>query len=296
MDVLSVRWAVLVQRLAGRRPVPGLEVTGADRFDPIAGIVVVHPGELAPRERWSRRRGTVRTGLAADGVRLGLGTVRHRVLHGGNVDAHHRRAADGVPSGDRRGAIAEFRPVCLGAGVMQALETVAGGMAVRVSVSGADDGDRRLRLGKPRAITAVAAAMMVYFVNVQLPNGGGHAGFDVDVIVRVIAAQVAAGALMVWARVTFGLRSFHATADPTEGGLVTSGPYSTIRHPIYTSVCLFVWAGALAHLSPLSGALAALEFADSLVRMIAEECMLIVRYPEYREYATRPKRMIPFIF
>jgi protein-S-isoprenylcysteine O-methyltransferase Ste14 len=30
--------------------------------------------------------------------------------------------------------------------------------------------------------------------------------------------------------------------------------------------------------------------------MIAEECMLIVRYPEYREYATRPKRMIPFIF
>jgi protein-S-isoprenylcysteine O-methyltransferase Ste14 len=112
----------------------------------------------------------------------------------------------------------------------------------------------------------------------------------------VIAAQVAAGALMVWARVTFGLRSFHATADPTEGGLVTSGPYSTIRHPIYTLVCLFVWAGALAHLSPLSGALAALEFADSLVRMIAEECMLIVRYPEYREYATRPKRMIPFIF
>jgi protein-S-isoprenylcysteine O-methyltransferase Ste14 len=112
----------------------------------------------------------------------------------------------------------------------------------------------------------------------------------------VIAAQVAAVVLMVWARVTFGLRSFHATADPTEGGLVTSGPYSTIRHPIYTSVCLFVWAGALAHLSPLSGALAALEFADSLVRMIAEECMLIVRYPEYREYATRPKRMIPFIF
>jgi len=86
--------------------------------------------------------------------------------------------------------------------------------------------------------------------------------------------KVAAGALMVWAR---GSRSASAAstrpADPTEGGLVTSGPYSTIRHPIYTSVCLFVWAGALAHLSPLSGALAALEFADSLwCAMIAEEC------------------------
>ena len=63
----------------------------------------------------------------------------------------------------------------------------------------------------------------------------------------VIAAQVAAAALMVWARATFGIRSFHATADPTEGGLVTSGPYRIIRHPIYTAVCLFTCAGALAH-------------------------------------------------
>ena len=39
-----------------------------------------------------------------------------------------------------------------------------------------------------------------------------------------IAVQVAAAALMLWARVTFGSRSFHATASPTEGGLVTSGP------------------------------------------------------------------------
>ena len=40
-----------------------------------------------------------------------------------------------------------------------------------------------------------------------------------------IAVQVAAVLLMLWARVTFGLRSFHAAANPTEGGIVTSGPY-----------------------------------------------------------------------
>ena len=112
----------------------------------------------------------------------------------------------------------------------------------------------------------------------------------------VIAAQVAAAALMVWARATFGIRSFHATADPTEGGLVTSGPYRIIRHPIYTAVCLFTCAGALAHLSPLPGALAALGLAGSLARMLAEERMLVGRYPEYREYAARTKRMIPFVF
>ena len=37
----------------------------------------------------------------------------------------------------------------------------------------------------------------------------------------VISLQVVAVLLLVWARVTFGRRSFHVVADPTEGGLVT---------------------------------------------------------------------------
>jgi len=48
--------------------------------------------------------------------------------------------------------------------------------------------------------------------------------------------QVCAFALMVWARKTFGNRSFHASADPTEGGLVTTGPCRYFRHPIYAAV------------------------------------------------------------
>src|SRR5215471_12153167 len=65
----------------------------------------------------------------------------------------------------------------------------------------------------------------------------------------VIALQLVASALMIWARFTFGRRSFHAAANPTAGGLVTTGPYRFIRHPIYTGVCLFVTAGAAAHVS-----------------------------------------------
>ena len=37
--------------------------------------------------------------------------------------------------------------------------------------------------------------------------------------------QVVAGMLRVWARMTFGARSFHAGAEPTAGELVTTGPY-----------------------------------------------------------------------
>ena len=47
-----------------------------------------------------------------------------------------------------------------------------------------------------------------------------------------LGLQIAALLLMVWARLTFGVRSFHATANATAGGLVTSGPYHYIRHPI----------------------------------------------------------------
>lgn len=64
-----------------------------------------------------------------------------------------------------------------------------------------------------------------------------------------IIAEITAVALMVWARLTFGRRSFHGTANPTAGGLVTAGPYRYIRHPIYTAICLFAWPGILAHWS-----------------------------------------------
>ena len=40
-----------------------------------------------------------------------------------------------------------------------------------------------------------------------------------------MAVQAGAVALMIAARITFGRRSFHAAANPTAGGLVTSGPY-----------------------------------------------------------------------
>ena len=38
-------------------------------------------------------------------------------------------------------------------------------------------------------------------------------------IALVISLQAVAVLLLLWARITFGLRSFHVVADPTEGGL-----------------------------------------------------------------------------
>src|SRR5215216_6718382 len=53
--------------------------------------------------------------------------------------------------------------------------------------------------------------------------------------------------LMIWARLTFGMRSFNPGASPTEGGLITTGPYRFWRHPIYAAVIIFVAAGAISY-------------------------------------------------
>jgi protein-S-isoprenylcysteine O-methyltransferase Ste14 len=110
------------------------------------------------------------------------------------------------------------------------------------------------------------------------------------------AIQVLAVGLMVWARVVFGSRSFHASAEATEGGLVTTGPYRVIRHPIYTAVLLFAAAGVLSHLNPINVLLLLVVGAGMGARIAAEERLIIEAYPEYVEYAARTKRLIPFVF
>ena len=112
----------------------------------------------------------------------------------------------------------------------------------------------------------------------------------------VIGVQVLAALLMLWARITFGMRSFHAAANPTAGGLVTTGPYHYIRHPIYTAVLLFIWAGAVANWSLPAFGLAAALTMGAVVRMWCEEQMVVITYPEHRDYAKVTRRAIPGVW
>jgi protein-S-isoprenylcysteine O-methyltransferase Ste14 len=113
-----------------------------------------------------------------------------------------------------------------------------------------------------------------------------------------IVLQVLAVLLMLWARLTFGMRSFHATANPTAGGLVTAGPYRYWRHPIYAAALLFIWAGILAHGALptfIDLALGALATGMTLVRVLAEEQLLRAAMPDYAAYANSTRRFIPFL-
>jgi protein-S-isoprenylcysteine O-methyltransferase Ste14 len=110
-----------------------------------------------------------------------------------------------------------------------------------------------------------------------------------------IAVQVVAALLMIWARWTLGWRSFHLDAKPTEGGLVTTGPYRYLRHPVYAAVLYFVWAGVFSHLSVAPVTLGALLTGGLFIRMLTEEKMVSERYPEYAAYAARTRRIVPFL-
>jgi protein-S-isoprenylcysteine O-methyltransferase Ste14 len=112
----------------------------------------------------------------------------------------------------------------------------------------------------------------------------------------VISVQVLAFLLFLWARVTFGRRSYHVGADPTAGGLVTGGPYRYIRHPIYAAFCLFISAGVAAHWSWSAGLCGGLVLGSAVLRIFCEESLVTARYPEYAQYSVTTWRMIPYVY
>ena len=110
-----------------------------------------------------------------------------------------------------------------------------------------------------------------------------------------ITVQALSIGLMIWARLTFGVRSFHASAEPTSGGIVTTGPYRFLRHPIYAAIGYFLWTAAISHASTVSIVLALAATAGIAARISAEERLLLLRYPEYAAYAARTRRVVPFL-
>lgn len=112
----------------------------------------------------------------------------------------------------------------------------------------------------------------------------------------LLALQVAAALLMIWARKTFGLRSFHVAASTSEGSLVTTGPYRYWRHPIYASIIYFVWVAQIDRPALLPMVMAGVVTLGLFTRMLIEERFLRETYPDYVDYARKAKRLVPFVY
>jgi protein-S-isoprenylcysteine O-methyltransferase Ste14 len=116
------------------------------------------------------------------------------------------------------------------------------------------------------------------------------------------AAREMLGALLIVTGVVLAVyclaflgRSF--SVMPEARRLVTSGPYSRVRHPVY--LASFIQAAGFVVLYPslLAFGLLALEVALQIVRLGYEEQVLRAAFPDYEDYSQRtPARLLPGVY
>jgi protein-S-isoprenylcysteine O-methyltransferase Ste14 len=75
--------------------------------------------------------------------------------------------------------------------------------------------------------------------------------------------------------------------------LVTAGPYRLVRHPLYLSEGIALIGATLQVMSPEAVAIAAAIVLLQFRRMINEEAVLRLAFPEYHDYAARTPRVVP---
>ncbi|HEV2563373.1 MAG TPA: isoprenylcysteine carboxylmethyltransferase family protein [Rhizomicrobium sp.] len=83
---------------------------------------------------------------------------------------------------------------------------------------------------------------------------------------------------------------------PESRKLVTSGPYSLVRHPLYLGEQTVLLGVALQCTSVWPLAVLVLQLVCQLYRMSYEEKILAESFPEYTDYARHTARILPWIY
>ena len=111
----------------------------------------------------------------------------------------------------------------------------------------------------------------------------------------VIACQVGALVVAVWARRSFARGQFRFLPNPRSDALIRRGPYRFIRHPMYASAMLLIWATILGHWSLRSLAVGVVVTLAVIPRILDEERKLREHYPDYADYARSTRALVPFV-
>ena len=83
---------------------------------------------------------------------------------------------------------------------------------------------------------------------------------------------------------------------PAHARLIRRGPYALVRHPLYAGLIALSlgWACLWASARGAALALAQAVFLDAKARR--EECWLREKFPDYGEYASKVRRLIPWLY
>jgi protein-S-isoprenylcysteine O-methyltransferase Ste14 len=145
---------------------------------------------------------------------------------------------------------------------------------------------------KSKNIRARIAAVMGTFLGV-LVSWAPQAQLGLGASALSLALLLGGMGFAVYSLAHLG-RAFSLMAEARH--LVTDGPYSAIRHPLYLGEFLGMLGLMLQFFSPLAIAIVAVQFGFQLVRMKNEERILAATFPEYGDYARHTARLIPGLY
>ena len=124
-----------------------------------------------------------------------------------------------------------------------------------------------------------------------------HYAVNTNLIAGFVGAVLCACGVIfaVWARVSLGRNWGIPMAEKADPELVTSGPYTYVRHPIYTGILLTIFGAAIGQsvLWAVPLLIAGPYFVYSARR---EERQMAAQFPlQYPQYKKRTRMLIPFI-
>lgn len=149
----------------------------------------------------------------------------------------------------------------------------------------------------PRSIDRRAQAILVVMVASELMTylkfSPGWIDWHPLVLLPLMAMQLIGVCTQLTGKIWLG-RSFGLL--PANRGIVTSGPYKLVRHPIYAGYLFNNLAFLVITLNPFNLIVHASVFTFQVIRIRLEEAVLL-KDPEYAEYAQRVHyRLIPGVW
>lgn len=112
----------------------------------------------------------------------------------------------------------------------------------------------------------------------------------------LLVIEITGIALGVWSLAVMGRKNLNIAPTVRDGAqLIIKGPYRFIRHPMYASVLLTIWAVIIDRFTLLRLIVGLILTADLIIKMLYEEGILKRHFRDYPAYMERTKRIIPFI-
>ena len=139
----------------------------------------------------------------------------------------------------------------------------------------------------PRFI-AIAGTFLSVGISVLPPRE-----ISMTLYVTSLLLMIGGFAFAIWAVLCLG-RSISILPEARQ--LVTQGPYSFIRHPLYLGEMVGTAGIALQFSAPWAFLLVGLQYIFQILRMINEERVLLELFPQYKIYKAQTARLVPGVY